>query len=300
MTGMITNRTSRVARRRVTVFIVLLGLSLVFLAVSGSPAVHEIQGGVGFAFRPMQEAVAGVAGTVGSVVESVRDIDRLRSDNRKLREDNERLASDNARLQALQPEIDRLTELLQVKTGFRYQTIAASVIARERPEVGRIITIDRGTNDGLSVGDVVVAAGGALAGRIMDTSATTAHVSLINDAKSTVTGMIQSSRATGDIVGQLGGVLVMENIDSTERVSIGDEVVTAGIVLGGGIRSQYPKGLPIGQVFDVKSLTNAVVQTAYLTPIADLNKVEYVLVITDYKGGLPTGPTPSASPETQP
>ena len=64
-------------------------------------------------------------------------------------------------------------------------------------------------------------------------------------------------------------------------------MVTAGIELAGGVRSPYPKGLLIGQVVDVQRDANDVVQTAFLEPAADLDQLEYVLVITDYEGGLP-------------
>jgi hypothetical protein len=40
-------------------------------------------------------------------------------------------------------------------------------------------------------------------------------------------------------------------------------------------------------VIDVKRDANAVVQTAFLQPAADLDKLEYLLVMTDYQGGLP-------------
>ena len=79
----------------------------------------------------------------------------------------------------------------------------------------------------------------------------------------------------------------MRQIDSSEQVTVGDEVVTAGIELGGGVRSPYPKGLLLGQVIDVRRDANDVVQTAYLQPAADLDRLEFVLVITDYQGGLP-------------
>ena len=79
----------------------------------------------------------------------------------------------------------------------------------------------------------------------------------------------------------------MRQIDSGETVAVGDEVVTAGIELGGGVRSPYPKGLLVGQVVDVKRDANDVVQTAFLQPAAELDKLEYLLVITDYQGGLP-------------
>src|SRR5439155_6598766 len=63
--------------------------------------------------------------------------------------------------------------------------------------------------------------------------------------------------------------------------------------LAGGVRSPYPKGLLLGEVTDVKRDANSVVQTAYVQPTADLEKVAYVLVVLDYVGGLPdAGDTP--------
>lgn len=302
MSGLITTRSARVARRRVVVFAIMLGLSLGAMTLSGTPFVRELQSGVGFAFRPIQGTVAGVAATLGSVVESIQEMQTLRQDNRDLRAELDRLRIDNVRLQEFQVENDQLLALLGAKNGSDYHTIAATVIARERPELGQVLTIDRGTTDGLAVGDVVIAAGGAVAGRISDASPTTAHVTLLSDPTSTVTGMIQSNRATGDVAGQLSSPLRMANIDATVRVNIGDQIVTAGIVLGNGVRSPYPKGLPIGQVVDVQRDANAVVQIAFLTPTADLDKLEYVLVITDYQGGLPPPPgsTPTPSPASGP
>jgi rod shape-determining protein MreC len=151
-----------------------------------------------------------------------------------------------------------------------------------------LVVLDRGSNDGIAVGDVAVAEGNALAGRVVEVGPDSAKVVLVSDSSSTVIGQLTTNAATGEVVGGLDdGVLVMSQIDSSEQVVVGDEVVTAGIELGGGIRSPYPKGLLLGQVIDVRRDANAVVQTAYLQPAADLDKLEYVLVITDYQGGLP-------------
>ncbi len=171
----------------------------------------------------------------------------------------------------------------------------ATVIARESSEARRVITIDRGSDDGLQVGFVVVAAGGALAGRIVDVGPTFARVVLISDTTSTVIGQLVGSAATGRVEGQLGGALLMEDVDSNVEVPMGEEVFTAGIELGGGIRSPYPKGLLIGRVVDLKRDPNAVVQTVYLEPAADLDRLEFVLVITDYQGGI-SGPIGSVAP----
>jgi cell shape-determining protein MreC len=122
----------------------------------------------------------------------------------------------------------------------------------------------------------------------------------MDDTESAVVGQIAPGAATGEVIGQLQGVLLMQNIDATERPRIGDDVVTAGIELSGGVRSPYPKGLLIGQIVDVRRDANAVVQTAYLEPAVDLDKLEYLLVITGYDGGLPPAdeqPTTQTNPD---
>ena len=50
----------------------------------------------------------------------------------------------------------------------------------------------------------------------------------------------------------------------------------------------------------VRRDANAVVQTAYLEPAIDLDKLEYLLVITNYQGGLPPAnqqPTSQTNPD---
>ncbi len=278
---------SKAARRRGIVFTVLLVVTLLMMAFSSNPSVREFQNGIGFAFRPIQGALDDVARSVASVAAAIVEIDRLRVDNAALRAENERLGAENARLEEIRRENESLTALLQLRAGFDYTTVASSVIARESSEFRRLVVLDKGTADGIEVGDVAVAAGGSLAGRVTEVGPDIAKVVLLTDGESTVIGQLTTNAATGEVVGQLGGVLIMRQIDSGEVVTVGDEVVTAGIELGGGVRSPYPKGLLVGQVVDVRRDANDVVQTAYLMPAAPLDKLEYLLVITDYEGGLP-------------
>ena len=278
---------TRAARRRGIIFTVLLVTSALLMAFSSNPAVREVQNGVGFAFRPIQVALDEVARSVASVAAAVAEIDRLRIDNAALRDENDRLTAENARLEEIRRENESLTALLQLRAGLDFKTVATSVIARESSEFRRLVVIDRGSDDGVKVGDVAVAAGGALAGRVVEVGTNGAKVVLLTDGDSTVIGQLTTNAATGEVVGELGGVLIMRQIDAAETVAVGDEVVTAGIELGGGVRSPYPKGLLVGQVVDVKRDANDVVQTAYLQPAANLDKLEFLLVITDYEGGLP-------------
>jgi rod shape-determining protein MreC len=277
---------NRAARRAGIAFVALLIVSVTLMALSSNPAIRDAQNGIGFAFRPIQSALDTFAAGIASIGTAISDIDHLRTDNEALRAENARLEAENSRLAEFGRENELLTGMLQLQAGFELKTAAAAVIARESSEFRRTITLDKGTEAGIALGDVVVASGGALAGRVTAVGPQSATVVLLTDGASTVIGQLPSA-ATGEVEGHLADTLPMTQIDASATIAVGDEVVTAGIELGSGVRSPYPKGLVIGQVVEVERDANDVVQTAFLQPAADLERLEYVLVILDYEGGLP-------------
>ncbi len=293
----------RLARRRTILFGVLLAISVGLMIVSSTGPALELQNGVAFAFRPIQGGLDSVARGVSGLVETVTEIDTLHRTNEQLAQENARLSAENARTKELERQNELLTALLEVKGSLGFDTVTGSVIGRESAQFRRVVTVDVGSERGVREGDVVVGAGGALVGRVTGVTGNSATILLINDTSSTVIGQLGSNQATGSVIGQLGGVLIMENIDSTERLQIGDTVSTAGVDLGGGVRSPFPKGVLIGTVVDVQRDANAVTQTAFIQPTADLDRLEYVLIVTDYQGGLPPvdqQPIPCASGGTLP
>jgi rod shape-determining protein MreC len=294
---------NRAARRRTILFGVLMAMSIALMALSSSGPAIELQRGVAFAFRPIQSGLDSVARDVSALAATLSQIDTLHRTNQQLAQENARLAAENARTKELERQNGLLTQLLEVKGSLSFSTVAGSVVGRESAQFRRVVTIDVGKDRGIKDGDVVVGAGGALVGRVVGSSGDSATVLLINDTSSTVIGQLGTNQATGAVTGQLGGVMIMGDIDSAERIQIGDTVTTAGIDLGGGVRSPFPKGLLIGTVVDVQRDANAVTQTAFIQPSVDLDRLEYVLVITDYQGGLPPvdqQPIPCASAGTLP
>jgi len=292
MSGLLANKA---ARRKGIAYVVLLVVSLVLLTVSSNPFVRDLQHGIAFAFKPIQQAVDGFAHDLGSIASTIEEIDQLRQENDALRAENQSLEELARQAQELRRENEILTGLLQLRNGLEFQTRAVAVIARESSEARRALVIDRGADDGITEGQVVISTGGALVGRVTEVGPNFAHVVLISDTSSTVIGQLSTSVATGKVEGQLGGALVMTDVDAAATVQIGEEVYTAGIELGAGVRSPYPKGLLIGRVIDLARDPNEVVQTAYLDPAAPLDRLEFLLVITDYEGGI-IGPIETAVP----
>ena len=80
--------------------------------------------------------------------------------------------NENARLHALKRENDELTAALQLQGGFNHKTVATRVIGRDSLDTRQMVTLDKGTDDGIAQGDVVIVQGGALAGRVTDVGPT--------------------------------------------------------------------------------------------------------------------------------
>jgi rod shape-determining protein MreC len=84
-------------------------------------------------------------------------------------------------------------------------------------------------------------------------------------------------------MGRLSAPLAMTEIKRTDKVREKDLVVTLGARVGAGFRSVYPKGIPIGRVIEVLEDPGDVLKTALIVPTADLEHVEHVLVMTNFR-----------------
>jgi rod shape-determining protein MreC len=252
----------RQARRRATTFAALLALSFALIVVSDTAPLREFQKGIGFAFAPIQGLLSSTTKGIVGIFSAITEIDQLRQRNVELTDENEHLRAQNQGYVELQRELKQLSDLLGLKTSVSYSTVAAQVIGREASPFQRVISIDAGSDKGVAVGDVVIGGGAALAGRVVEVGRDYSRVLLISDTASTVIGLDTTTGATGEVIGRLGGTLTMQNIAVTEAIAAGDQVVTAGIDLGNGIRSAFPKGLVIGRIVDIRKEPNAVVQSA--------------------------------------
>ncbi|MEZ4636135.1 MAG: rod shape-determining protein MreC [Caldilineaceae bacterium] len=135
--------------------------------------------------------------------------------------------------------------------------------------------LDLGRQHGIAVGMPVVNDQG-LVGRISEVNESTSKVLLITDADSTVNAILQSSRLTGVITGRPGEDPVMGFIPQGSEVSVGEIVLTSG--MGGN----FPKGIPIGQVTEVRQRDFDVFQEATIRPTVDFGRLELVMIITNF------------------
>src|SRR3954447_11334445 len=282
------------AKRQAAIYVALIVVSLLLLALSSTAPLLELRQGIGFAMEPVQKVLRDGTRQVTSIFAAVGEIEQLRQENADLARRVDELEIANGQLQIVKQQNDELTALLNVRSALDQKTVAAEVVTRVNNDQERLISLDKGSDAGIRVDDPVVAGGGALVGQVVEVGPNFSRVMLLSDTRFVVAGMLESSRATGDVWGQLDRPLTMEGIAATETVVLGETVVTAGIDLGEDIRSPFPKGLLIGTVGDVDKSPNQVVQSALVQAAAPLDRLDYVLVIVDYQNQLEqSGETPA-------
>ena len=277
--------------------------SVGLMGVSGTATAHDIESSVNYALNPIETGLNNAADTVESYWSALTQIDRLRSQIEQLRQQNQTIQEELDRMPSISRLSDDWTQITQEAGAIPYDTTPARVIVRDISEVRpRTLILNKGSNDGLAPGMVVIDAGGAVVGRIQSLDATVSTVLLVNDSSAVVVGKEAKTGATGTVRGQVSGLLQMSYVDSKETLTKGDAVVTAGESLPcTNDRSPYPPGLLIGTITTVSTDPNAVVKSADVLPAAHLQDATFVLVIVSYQGGFGT-PSPTlgagASPST--
>lgn len=267
------------------------------LAFSGSAPLTALRSGVSFAMRPIQEVLGQGARTFGSLFTTITEIERLRQINEDLTRRLNELEAANRGLESLRVQNQQLTDLLAVRSSLDYETVAGEVISRRTTLQEHVLSLGVGSEAGIRDGDPVLAGGGALIGQVDEVGVGYSRVLLISDSRFFVAGLIETGRGVGDVQGQFERPLRMTGIPAADTVAVGESVLTAGIELQDGIRSPYPKGLLIGVIVDVQRSPDQLFQTALVQPAAPLDRLEYVLVVINYEGGLPEGPSASPPPD---
>lgn len=258
-------------------FIILTVLSIVLLTVSarmgmGSP-LELVRGGfstITMPFRMAGSAIAMPFQGIGNIFGNLTADQQTLSD---LRAENEQLRSRNAELEETNQSTQRLQGLLDLKNTYNLQSTGARVISGSTDSFNNTIMIDKGTTSGLAVGMPVVDSGGVI-GQIIECGPTTSTVRLITDEKSGVAAMVQSSRAQGMLMGSASRQITLNLINTNQKVSVGDTVVTSGL---GGV---FPKGLPLGKVTSVEAAPGSLYYTIVIEPYGNVSTNEEVMVIT--------------------
>ena len=206
-----------------------------------------------------------------------RDVASLRQSNTELQAEVARLQTQVIDLQQQVTETNILSALVDfARANPEYSYKAASVIGRDPSPFLRYVIINIGSNEGILPGMPVVTDKG-LVGRVVAVISEAARIQLVTDAASAVNIRLQASNTEAMLVGSVTGDVSLDMIPQDAAIQVGDVVLTSG--LGGN----YPANILVGQVVSVRKLESELFQQAAIQPNVDFNRLQFVLIITNFK-----------------
>ncbi len=169
-------------------------------------------------------------------------------------------------------ENTRLEKLLEFKRRLIYSSIGANVIGRDPSRWNASIIIDKGSRDGVAVGQPVVNESGVV-GKIAEVSETKSKIITVIDPQFSAAIMVQRSRESGVVSGTLKGICRLKFINETADILVGDQIITSKL------SSAFPDSLMIGEVIEVDKGTRNSAKECLVKPIVSFSQLEEVLII---------------------
>ena len=172
---------------------IVVVISLISIALSERRALDPVHNLSLTASAPVSSTLRDAARPVDDAFKGLTDRGDIVQENRDLKEQIEMLQLDLAQRQDAEQRVRELEEALGSKQARpEDQLLAANVIAEDSSGLKRMIAIDRGSNDGLDEGMVVLSRGGSLVGTVARAYEDFAWIRLITDPDSAVNAQVSA------------------------------------------------------------------------------------------------------------
>ena len=224
--------------------------------------------------NPFQSAVHSALQPVGNFLYGAANYGKLEKENQLLRQDLAQAQTATIGAESLQEQSEQVLAQQHLDYLGDIPSVAAQVIDVGSANFEQSIEINRGSTDGIAVGQPVVS-GGGLTGKVSSVSSHLATVTLLDDPSSVVGVRVLSTGVVGAAAGEgEGNLLQVENVEVGAQVKRGDALVTSGLQ-----GEDFPAGIPVGTVASVYAPAGGLQLSLAAKPYANLVDLQFVRVL---------------------
>ena len=218
-----------------------------------------------------------------TLISKGKDLSRLESDIKFKQFREGELISEIKRLQSLEKTISQLNKTIKLDPSKRFISVNARVTIRKMNGWWQQMTIRKGLNDSISLGDGVLFNEGAL-GRIIHVDSRSSEIELITNPNFRIVAHFEKDnrpvtyQGNGINVGGQAHGLVMDvphDIQTSKKNPL--KLVTSS--LGGN----FPKGIPIGVVYELEGDNNGLFKMGKVIINKKITEVLEVAVLRELK-----------------
>ena len=255
-----------------------------------------IRGTVASIFSPVEKLFSTIFSPVGNFVGDLRNIGQSNEKIEDLTKEIDRLKSKEILDKDTIGQLSQLRNVLDLAGRGNYKVVAAKVINRGSTATFKeTITIDVGSSSGISKNMTVISDGG-LVGVVKSVSSTSSIVLLMSDPTFKIGVRIAGTQSIGVLSGQGGNTYLLQLLDATGDIKVGDKLVARGSEGG----RPFVPGVPVGSVIEVQSNSSSITQNADVEASANLNRIGIVAVVvappkSDPRDSLIPKPNPTVT-----
>lgn len=195
----------------------------------------------------------------------------LLDENQELKDQLMILKAQNQRLVGLESENARLRNLLGSARKLRGKRLIAELIQVNTNNFAQEIMINKGSNDGVFLGQSVVDSDGVM-GQVIEVATFSSRIILINDPKHAIP--VKNNRSGIRAIARGNGLnLNLLHLPSTIDIQQGD------LLLSSGLGEKFPDGYPVAKVISVTKKSDQPYLEVIAEPTANINTADHVLLL---------------------
>ncbi|PHV12641.1 rod shape-determining protein MreC [Chitinimonas sp. BJB300] len=213
----------------------------------------------------------------------------LQQENRRLQDERLLANAQLLRMQALQQENIQLRQLLVTRDMQGGRGVLAEVLYNDRDPYTAKLVVDRGEQDHVKAGQVVIDPLGVV-GQITRVQPLTAEITLITHKNQPVPVQVVRNGLRAVVYGS-GPESPLE----VRFMPVNGDIRNDDLLVTSGIDGTYPAGLPVAKVTRVDRNAGSAFARISCEPAADVDKHRFMLILNE-KRSIPAKPTPPAAP----
>ena len=282
--------------RLLLVLLLVSSLFLITLDLRGVNLASGIRGTVASVFSPVEKLFSNLFSPIGNFAGDLRNLGQSNEKIDDLTKEIDQLKSKEILDEDTIGQLSQLRNVLDLAARGNYKVVAAKVINRGSSATFKeTITIDVGSSSGISKNMTVISDGG-LVGVVKSVSSSSSTVLLMSDPTFKIGVRIAGTQSIGVLSGQGGNTYLLQLLDATGEIKVGDKLVARGSEGG----RPFVPGVPVGSVIEVQSNVSSITQNADVEASANLNRIGIVAVVvsppkSDPRDSLIPKPNPTVT-----
>jgi rod shape-determining protein MreC len=265
----------------------ILAIALMFLDLRGG-WLERVRYALQAVAYPLQLAANSPSAAWHWIAEQFETREALQQENAAMRAQRRLVDLQLLRTAAIERENAELRQLRKALPPLINRSLVGEVISVESSTLRQRLVINRGSVNGVFLGQTVVAGGGVL-GQTLRVGPWSSEVILVTDPENAIpVQVVRNGLRTIAVGSGEASLMTLPYLPIQSDILTGDQLVTSGL---GGV---FPAGFPVARISEVKRDGNSALAQVHAVPTAALDRDRIVMFVW-FDASHPAAPATAAA-----